>query len=667
MRLTLLLFTLLFSGTFAFAQKDELVYRASEAGIEVKWYNQDLVSGKEFFVMRRENGGEWKQLNQTGIRLGAYKVSAADLQADKELKDYQKIADSPKKLEGFGLLLTTLKSFKSTPFSNYLGIYYRDEAVSPNTTYDYKLVERKGSELIELAVLNGINASSQSNMLPVDSLEFKLVKRGAAFRWKPESNRFYGVSIYRSLTPGSIGELITKDPVLLSTIKDEAGNAVLPESFYTDEKLSEKETYYYTFVGLNFFGESLAPSVQLKVRIKDETPPIPPADVTKQIFDKKVILNWNQPEASDDMAGYHIYASAPNDTILARVTSTPVPAGTTTYEFTAGRYALYTMCVASVDSEDNEGFSAEIFAETLDKIAPEAPVLVTIIPDTARLIVQWKPNSEADIMGYKIYRSVKGDVSAMALQTSTAFSQAEYTDSLPANAINSFSYAVIALDSSGNESVLSELATNVLIDITPPKSPFLKSVELVNEKEVMISWVRNTELDHKGYSVYRKNDSDSLAVFRQINIQPVPADVTQFTDRSVDRKNTYSYYVEAADERGNVSAPSNIVRFRMAPVKEENTLQITLSKAKYDKVTGSIRLRWKSKPYSETARYMVFRKNSSGAFVPVSALLELPRYTDTGFEKGSIAEYQVRIYDNGGQSQKSETLQVKIPTKNKTK
>jgi hypothetical protein len=667
MRLPLIfLCVALFSAVRSFAQSYELVYRTTPAGIELKWYQQELISRKELYVMRRENGGDWVNLTTTGIRKGGYKLSAAELASDPELKDYTRMADSPKKPEGFGLLLMTLKSFQSVTFSKYIGIYYLDAAIAPNTTYDYGLFERTGSEIREVAVLLNVHSTQVSNVLPVDSLAFHPLKRGAAFRWKPEPNRFYGVQIYRSQTADSIGQLITPDPILLSKIKDESGNEVWPEDFYSDERLQEKQTYYYTFVGLNFFSESLAASAQLKVRIKDETAPVPPAELTKQIFDKKIVLNWTQPESSDDLAGYHIYATAPNDTILQRFTSVPLATGTIRYEFEAGRYALYTLRVAAVDAEGNAGFSNEVFAETLDKIPPAAPIEVEIVPDTARLIVQWKPNPEADILGYKIYRSVKGDETALSLLTADYFSEARFIDSLPVNAINAFSYKVIAVDSSGNESALSAMATNVMIDITPPKAPFLKSVRLDAGREVTLSWVANTEADHRSYVIYRKNDSDSASIFKQLNLQPVPGDVIRFTDRSVDSKQVYSYYVQAVDARGNVSLPSNTVRFRMAPERTDNQLTVVLSKAKYDKMTNGIRLRWKSKPYSETARYMVFRKYAGGSFVPVSAMLETTRFTDTTVEKGVDVEYQVRIYE-GVRNQKSEILQVKIPVKTKNK
>jgi len=663
--LILLLLTLL-NGAHSFAQQYTLVYRTGATGIELKWYQQDLVSRKELFIMRRENGSDWKQLHTNALKAGAYKISPAELGADKELKDYVQMANSPQKAEGFGLLMMTLKSFQSVPFSQHLGIYYRDETAVPNMEYDYRLVERKGASWVELALLENISSAATNSQLPVDSLDFNTFKAGVSFRWKPEPNRFYGVNVYRSVTPDSLGKLITPDPVLLSNIEDAEGKTVLPERFFTDERLQEKQTYYYTFVGLNFFGDSLMPSAQLKVRIQDATAPIPPGEVSKQIFDKKVVLSWSQPEASEDMTGYHIYATAANDTILKQFTTDPLVPGTLRYEFEAGRYALYTLRVAAVDAEGNTGFSNEVYAETLDKIPPMAPVQVAIVADTARLIIQWQPNPEADIMGYKIYRSVKKDETALALLTSDHFPEAHYIDSLPVNAINAFSYKVIAIDSSGNESPLSVMATNMLIDITPPKAPFLKTVNLAGKQEVLLSWVGNTEADHAHYLVYRKNDSDSAAGFKQLNLEPVPRDVVQFTDRSADRKYTYSYYLRAVDERGNVSANSNVVRFRQAPEREANQLSVRITKGKYDKASGSIRLRWQSKPYSETARYMVFRKNAAGSFVPVSPMLETFSYTDTTVDKGAVAEYQVRIYEQGGQSRKSEIVQVKIP-QNKNK
>jgi len=660
--LTVLTFLLFFTGA-ALAQDYQLVYRTSPRGIELKWYNPKLVTKKTFTVMRRENNGEWITLNTTGIKAGNYAFTAAEISADKELREYKDLATSDK-LESFGLLMATLKSFESIPFSKCLGIYFRDSLVNTSSTYDYKIVERAGGQVVELCSIQGLSASLESDAKPVDSLDFQLIKKGVSFHWKPESNRFYGVNIYRSDAPGTPGELITTDPILLSKIKNDKGELVLPEWFYTDERLNEKQTYYYTFVGLNFFGDSLSPTEQVKVRIKDDTPPGIPGALTKQIFDKKVMLAWSQDVIADDMIGYHIYATRPNDTLYYRYTEQVISPATMNFELEVQQYALYSFRVAAVDEEGNETLSDELFAEVLDKIAPIPPQNVVIVPDTSRLVIQWTPNSEPDIMGYKIYRSIKGNKNTLGLLTAEVFPDAQYVDSLPSNAINSFSYTVIALDSNSNESAQSELATNVMIDITPPKSPFLKSVSMLSEKEVLIKWVKNTELDHAGYSIFRKNDSDSLARFAQVNIGLLPADITEFKDRSADERYTYSYYIIASDQKGNTSPPSNIVRFRMPPKVGNSNLKISVSRPKYDKLTGSVKLKWKA-PYSETSKYVVFKKNASGTFIPVSAMLDGFRFTDTAVEKGSVVEYQVRIYDDKGNTQKSETVSITVSNRTK--
>lgn len=641
------------------AQEYTLAYRNTPSSVQLKWYGPELFSGKEFHVFRKAEGGDWEKLTAQPVKLGSKQPGAAEHAADKELKDYVKLASSGKKPEGIALLLLTMKTFKSNALSSYLGIFYEDTKVPQTGRFQYKLMVSEGGSLKELKTTAVFDRQEVIGHQPVDSVAYELKKKGVKFKWKSEPSRFYGVNIYRSGSKDSLGSLATPEPVLISKIKNEKGELTLPDFYFQDEKLEEKKEYYYTFAGIDLFGEEIGHTVPLKIRIKDDTPPLGPTNLEKEVYDKKVALRWEHLVKDEDQTEYHLYVTQMNDTIFYREESVVIPLESKTYEFMFPRYGTYGLKVAAVDQEGNTGFSNIVYIEILDKIAPEPPSNVHIVADTGRLEIRWDRNKENDIAGYKIYRSIQGKRSALTLLTADLFPEPHFTDSLPANAINSFTYSVLAIDSSGNESKLSEPASKELIDATPPKAPFLKNIVLQDELAV-VQWVRNTELDLAGYKVERRDLNDSLASFEQLNINLLPIDVNEFRDRFVEEGHKYVYRVSAADKKNNFSAPSNEVRFELRNRPEKTDIEFKNVTAKYSKATGTVRLRWSTKKEEEELSFVVFKK-TEGQLKPVSGMQKDFQFTDRDVKKGEKIEYQVRVYDSKGRSSRSDIYELEIP------
>jgi len=87
----------------------------------------------------------------------------------------------------------------------------------------------------------------------------------------------------------------------------------------------------------------------------------------------------------------------------------------------------------------------------------------------------WTKNTEPDVAIYNIYRKVGSapiktpvDKFASVPVTQTTFADVVSTD-------GDFFYGVTAVDTSGNESLLSNVKDKV-VDATPPQAPVLQSV-----------------------------------------------------------------------------------------------------------------------------------------------------------------------------------------------
>src|SRR3989338_2958113 len=643
-----------------FSQENKIVYKVSDHAVALKWYTPTLIIREQVKVYRSLDGGSWVNLTNTPLQFGSYKVSAGELSADTDLKQYLDLVNGNKKPEGMGLLLASLKSFESNVYCKYLGNYYEDLTVPASGSVQYKVVKINSGAEVEIAVSDVITLGSEIQKAQIDSLKVSLKRKGVDFGWKPEPTKYYGVEIYRSLTKDSIGKLITKDPVLISKIKDPNGVEGYPKIFFSDEKL----TYYYTLVGLDFFGEYTEYTEQIAIRIKDETLPEAPVNFRKTVYGKSVQLNWSKESEDDDFAGYKVYISKEGKEEYTLQNTTPLLFPDSAFRAIVPDFGLYFFKVAATDEDGNEAFAAELIVDVIDNEPPMPPENVLVSSDTARLIISWDANKESDILGYKIYRSIENDKKNLTLLSSDILYATAFTDSLPANALNKFSYAVLAVDTSMNESKLSEMASNTMTDALPPTEPFLKKVSLAEDK-IVIEWVRNTELDLVGYDLYRQTDSDSLKIFKKINTTIIPKDIAQFFDRSIEFGKQYSYYLVAVDQRSNQSNPSNHLRILTKAKAEKTNHQVAISKLKFEKATGSVKINWKSSAQEEKVSYVVFKRTGAEEFKMISTRTETIGFRDTATTPGQIIEYQVRMYDEKGNVTRSDVSSIVVPSKNK--
>lgn len=92
-----------------------------------------------------------------------------------------------------------------------------------------------------------------------------------------------------------------------------------------------------------------------------------------------------------------------------------------------------------------------ITAHPTDTIPPSTPSNVSILGYEKHIEIFWTPNTESDVIGYKIYRKVGSD---FQLLTKTSMTDNFYLDFFDSNNVT-YSYKVSAIDFSGNESGLS--------------------------------------------------------------------------------------------------------------------------------------------------------------------------------------------------------------------
>lgn len=654
----ILLLTLLSTGlTFAQAQPptarvlthNDLGTQPAHPIVNIKWYHQQFVYKQGVNVYRREYGQDgWTKLNDTPIVLQK-NAPAAMVEKDEDLDAFVQMANGlgTADNEGFFLLTLFAKSFQSADYARTIGIQYDDHTAAWGHTYEYRVRKVAKQEEITLGVSSPITVGPYQPEDAVKDFHAARNKRIVKMRWQEEESRFYAVNIYRRSREDSTWIKLNRTPVVMS----ETDGAPNTDAMFQDGQVAEGMRYDYCVAGLDFFGEETAWSAPQQVDMGDLTPPPPPVNPRKRVQKLNVILTW-QPQPSDDLAGYHLYRSTLSDGPYSRITPAPVAQQDTTYTDTVPGPGFYYYYIAATDLAGNEANSYTIMAEVQDVFPPRPPQHLTAEPDTGRIVLHWKPNTEPDVMGYYIYRTINEDKqNNFLLVNADPLTDTVYVQKFARNASNKFLFRVLAVDSSYNRSDPSETVAARMPDVTAPIQPLIRNISQQGDS-LHISWLANPEPDLQGFRLYRypegkPNQSEAIN-----NLTASTA--TQYIDTST-VAGKYYFELEAIDQSGNASLHSDPF-----PIKKTNVFRYTFQdvKMKYRKGKQVVIITWLQQ--EGPMGYTVFRKAADQPnWRPVTGQLTESVFTDKTIQRKVTYEYQLRAYAPTGEVVRSEIFSIK--------
>ena len=206
-------------------------------------------------------------------------------------------------------------------------------------------------------------------------------------------------------------------------------------------------------------------------------------------------------------------------------------------------------------------FSGQIVsAGKADRSAPTAPanLMVTGIADTS---VSLKWQASTDNSGKLSYRVRITNLNNSAYNTLATVSQTQTTYTAKFLATNSnYTFAVYAVDDSGNKSADSNIASaHTLADTTPPSGPSLQA-SVLGPAEVQLTWTRSTDNVSNNCCNYSIN----------VNGAPITQNIswlsqTQAVVRHLQPGSAYSFSVTASDFSGGNATTSNVVNTATPP------------------------------------------------------------------------------------------------------
>ena len=623
MKKILILITAFISITIK-AQEYKLFAASHDTKIQLKWMSKKINIEGSFDVYKSENGA-WQKLNSAPITPSPV-ISEAELKTaknpfpnDKSYVFYIQNKNSKEtsaNKKAYAEYQLALGAIFDNSLAKHLGLYFEDKAVIKGKSYGYRLVDSKTQK--EISVVNNVISGELLNA-PENGKVIQ-EKQNCKLTWK-HNEEFMGYNIYRN------GSKLNAEPIMANLEK-----AVYQTNFI-DANVSAG-TYDYVIKGITFLNTESKPSADLKIDIKDATPPTFVKGFKGERKNDAVVLTWIASK-DKDISGYNVLRSEDKGKTFKKINAQLLAVSETKYieKLNNNSFGSFLYYIASVDKNNNESKTLPVSVFVPDHQAPLQPNDLIGKAEVGKITLTWKSNTEKDLTGYRIYRGLKDDdENEMLLLNVTPQIETTFVDTFNEKAGTKFIYKVTALDMSFNESEKAVVWMQ-LPDVIAPSAPFLKEANYVRN-QVVLKWDAVLTDAILGYDVYRIADGNEL----KINNEPIKE--LQFNDTSLLQKGVYEYYVKAIDSAKLVSKPSN--KLAITTTNSENKqIQLTVSQ---DIRARKVQLKIEGIEVEMIQEAKLFRKSGDSGFLRVPFQVSNTLFTDETSEEGVIYEYYVEVF-----------------------
>jgi fibronectin type 3 domain-containing protein len=358
-----------------------------------------------------------------------------------------------------------------------------------------------------------------------------------------------GYHLYRSMKADEGFERINPDLIPFT------------DPIFMDDTIEPGNQYFYRVTAIDEHGNESEKSVVVNRQVADFRPPPSPTGLSAVYTheENRIDLDWQSEPLPGDFRTFILlrreYSESRPNRSWARVNrentreTSYTDRGTDGTGFVEGLTFQYG--VIAVDTTSNISDTSFVFVEIPNLTPPEPPRTVSAQNrNGVRINLTWDASISTDVTGYQIYKRSGQDEFEL-------FREMQRRDRLYRDEEieigQEYSYAVAAVDSSGNVSERVETAPVFVRSSAPPRR--VRNVRAVAADErVNVRWepVVSDALD--GYRLYASSRSTGTYVLLTDQLYPD-------TNWSGSIPEEYSWFrVTAVDKSGNESRPSDPVR-----------------------------------------------------------------------------------------------------------
>jgi fibronectin type 3 domain-containing protein len=522
------------------------------------------------------------------------------------------------------------------------GLYFTDKQIEKNVKYLYRIRVVTPTDTLRGSVF--IDPQQKYQLPAVAEVSGQATGSAVTLRWKLSdySSLYTTYSVERS-EEGKLFSPVTDVPGVTLSKKGQDSKY----QYAVDTLAETGKEYSYRVRGITPFGEYGPASNIIKVK-GNKT-------ITSSVFitsalsadNKSIDIQWEFPEAENDaLAGFEVTRSATSSGPYKTITKSILTPSARYFKDTTPQQSNYYKLKAKT-LDGTEVISMPYLAMLVDSIPPAIPTgLKGKVDDYGNVSISWKPNVDADIYGYRIYRAYYQS-EEFALMTGESLKDTVFTDRVQLQSLNEkIHYQVMAIDKNQNHSGLSAILSLALPDKVPPMSPVWHPVKSTKEG-VILTWEPGGSQDVVKYELYRKGDQGQW--MRLVTKTAGTDSIYTYTDQYLANSDVQHYTVIAVDEANLESPPAPVVTGFMLS-KPKTAVSLAQPTVNLEKKT--IILNW-TYDQSNVTSFRIYRKINDGAMQLYRTVKE-KQFVDVGMVTGTKYSYRVMaVFSNGALSEMS--------------
>ncbi len=449
---------------------------------------------------------------------------------------------------------------------------------------------------------------------------------------------------------------------------------------YIDTGLKALVAYRYALVAFDDAGNQSSQAQSSSIR----TAGIPmPRGLTAQDEIGRIVISW-QPVDDSDLAGYEVYRSTRSDQGYVRL------AGSEGADFTTGRttyidsnlaggslffYKVQAIATNGLLSERSAFIGGQALA---DESAPGTPRNLSAVADesdTGQITVGWSaPAADADgadltgLEGFVLLRAEGTEGALLTVDTLLADTRSYIDTGL--QALTSYRYAILAFDTSGNQSAQVLSSSTRTAGIPTPTA--LQAADGLGR--ITLQWQAVDSDDLVGYDVYRSTRSDGT--YEAIvggEASPFTTGRTSYIDSNLAGGTLLFYKVRAIGANGITSELSTFVSGEAATDESAPGAPQNVSVIPSETDPTRITVRWTAPVVdagggSRTglSGFRLLRAEGSGSFIPIATLTaDARQYNDSELRSLTLYRYTLIAFDaagnEGAQSSSAQATTIGVP------
>ncbi|MCD9611935.1 hypothetical protein [Tenacibaculum maritimum] len=440
---------------------------------------------------------------------------------------------------------------------------FEDTAVAINEKYVYKIKPVLLENISKIEDIKGTAAVvslKEYEPLPAP-LDFQIIfgDKNATLTWEYQLFK----SVYTSYTleratDGVHFTSLSKTPLV--NLNDKP-NAPAKRMFYIDSLASNTQKHYYRVRGISPFGEK---GLYSKIISGHGNPILP---YTPRIFDvqltknaNEAIIAWEFPKKGEDLLQKFQLLIAAKDNgpyVMAVDNILPSQRKLTYSNLQASNYVKI-KAIGKNAKQEKISFSTLI--QPLDRKPPAIPTELKGTIDSLGVVqISWKQNTEADFLGYRVFRGFLENEEPAQITVSPIL-QNKFMDTVTVKNLNAkVYYSIVAVDKRHNHSKKSKVLVIEKPDVIPPTSPIFSGYK-VKKNKVVLTWIRTSE-EEITHIIARKNLTKKAP---WENILVTKDTIHHYIDTSVEANQKYRYRISAMDKAGLTSEPSTPLTITVA-------------------------------------------------------------------------------------------------------